>query len=178
MTLTPSWRKQKVPRSKAPASPTRRVCSDPNRNSSRACRLMSLGSLVPWWRPHVSRYECFFCLPHHDRQASRSSTRGIVRSSRELSSKASQRFFRGDSTVSHGPKNLHICILTNLNDSYLPRRVLELSQQSANAPMMNFHESTTCYLQRTSRGDNKWRGVAAPVRLSRHAGVAGRVRLG
>ncbi len=41
----------------------------------------------------------FFRLLDHDRQAPRSSTSGIVRSSRELSSKASQRFFRSDSSA-------------------------------------------------------------------------------
>jgi hypothetical protein len=84
----PDLAKQNAPRSNAPASPARQMCSDPNLKLLRAFLVMNLGSLVSMASIR-QKARMFFSASfittdkHHVHQQG-----AIVRSSRELSSKA------------------------------------------------------------------------------------------
>jgi hypothetical protein len=126
----PDLAKQNAPRSNAPASPARQMCSDPNR-ILHVCEpdefwLTRLYGVHPPKGTNVFFASFITTDKHHVHQQG-----AIVRSSRELSSKVSQRFFRGDSTLPRGLQNLRVCILTNPYDSQRACRILELPQKLA-----------------------------------------------
>lgn len=104
--MTANWRKQKAPRSSAPAhsSHGRGMCSEPNRMSSCSGRVRKFwfSRAMTHWRQKA--LVIFRSLSSAIRNRNVDRTRRIVLRSGELSSKGAERFFRRDSITAAGCK--------------------------------------------------------------------------
>src|SRR6185436_1935679 len=141
-TLIPTWRSRTL-REVMHRPPRRGKCVLIRTESCMSASRTNSGSLVSMASIRQKARMFFFASfittdKHHVHQQG-----AIVRSSRELSSKVSQRFFRGDSILPRGFQNLQTCILTNPHDSPRPPRMLELSQEHGDAQVRKIPVNTT-----------------------------------